>query len=303
MEDTFNILSIDGGGIRGIIPAKYLQRVEEILNGTLIHEYFDLITGTSTGGIIALAAGMGIPMKEICDLYAEKGKQIFSRNYFRGYPIIQSKYNSIKLKKELNSIFEERKMSDYKTRLCIPSINITNGRTKVFKTPHDPSYIQDKDRYLYEIALATSAAPLYFKPYEIESTGTHVDGGLWANNPALVGITEAIKLGYTLSNIKICSLGTGFMRFDEHRIWTRFSGFLGWRTNIVDLTFLSQSQSTNFACQYLNLHSYERIDYDFSNRVALDDTKKIKKLLQYGEDLFVTSFMRIKPMFFNEIRK
>ena len=153
----FRILSIDGGGVRGIIPACFLSKIEEKI-GKPIHEYFDLICGTSTGGIIALAGSAGIPMKEVLSMYLENSGRIFKRANW--WEMIFGKgglYRNEILKESLEKVFHRNNkhllVRDAKTCLCIPSIDLIQGKCTIFKTPHSvlkPKAVKYKgDRHLY----------------------------------------------------------------------------------------------------------------------------------------------------------
>ncbi|MBS1902451.1 MAG: patatin-like phospholipase family protein [Bacteroidetes bacterium] len=288
------ILTIDGGGIRGLIPAKFLQLVEDEL-GTAIHTYFDLVCGTSTGGIIALAIGAGIPMAEVVKMYCDAGPKIFrpgGRFRISQFPLLFSKHSSAPLSQALRGVFKQRILGDSLVRLCIPSINITDGQTTVFKTRHTRDHVYDEAspykrdylRSMYDVAMSTSAAPTYFPTHRIPGVGRHVDGGLWANNPSLIGISEAIRMGYGIEEIEVLSVGTGNTKFNERRIGNLFSGIAGWRTRLIDLTFLAQSQGYDFTAQYLlGPTQYFRVDPVLPTDFKLDQTKHIGRYLEYAE--------------------
>lgn len=204
MNETtpFKILSIDGGGIKGLFSAEILRNFEEHYS-TSISNHFDLICGTSTGGLIALALSLKIPASRIVDFYKNDGKIIFphtnylSRSMAFGRQILfSSKYSQKRLAGALRQILEERKMRDANNLLCIPSYNLTQGRPKVFKSPFFQNgknlWYEDENKMMVDVALATSAAPTYFPIHEIDND-YYADGGVWANNPTLCGIAEAIK--------------------------------------------------------------------------------------------------------------
>jgi patatin-like phospholipase/acyl hydrolase len=313
LNKPFKILSIDGGGIRGVIPARFLQLVEEQLDGQPIHEYFDLIVGTSTGGIIALAIGAGIPLDKVVNLYREKGKVIFSRRtpryFFSRLPLMKislpythSLYNNVSLRKELVDLFADLRMKDSRCKLCVPSVNITTGEPVVYKTEHHDDFYTDGKRLMWEVALATSSAPLFFPPFEMSGSGYHIDGGVWANNPSVVGIAEGIKLGKALSDIKVLSLGTGMMKFDDDKISKRFSGILGWRTHVVDISFQSVTRSGTNTSQYLiGKDNFVRPQIDaVPSECGMDDVAKLPKLLQYANELHKVEFGRVKQIFFTK---
>ena len=137
MKDTVKILAIDGGGIRGIFPAQILKRIQEELKTDFVQE-FDIITGTSTGAIIAAGLAINHPISDIVNLYKTEGRNIFRRNYSDFFnfwnlkALFSSKYDSGHLKKLLNDIFKDLTLGDSKTKLIIPTSDISNGNVFVF---------------------------------------------------------------------------------------------------------------------------------------------------------------------------
>lgn len=206
MNDTkkvFKILSIDGGGIKGLYSASVLARLEE-KTGKKIGDHFDMICGTSTGGLIALALSIGIPAQNIADLYYEKGRTIFPISEIQSIRYFQRKWQFLKqllwrgkfsanpLTEILDEMFGDITMGDANNLLCIPSYNLIKGMPRIFKFPHkEGNYFMDKDIKMVDVALATAAAPTYFPIHEHRNI-LYADGGLWANNPALCGLLEAL---------------------------------------------------------------------------------------------------------------
>jgi patatin-like phospholipase/acyl hydrolase len=175
-ESEFRILSVDGGGIKGILPASILAECEfRFCNGSSAGRYFDMIAGTSTGGIIALGLGIDLTASEIRQLYIDHGAEIFPAKEFsknrhlaslqRGWDIIRAvrryRYEREPLERELNRTFGERIFGESCRRLVVPSFD---GYTEVnlFKTPHHQDYKIDWRERIVDIALATSAAPTFF---------------------------------------------------------------------------------------------------------------------------------------------
>ena len=203
MEKPFKILCIDGGGIKGIFSAQVLAEFEEAFD-TTTSEHFDLICGTSTGGIIALGVAGGIPMNEIVKFYENYGPEIFSQRWKIGkigelfytikQALISSKYSDKSLKESLCKVFGTKKIGSSQNLLCIPAFNITTSKPRIFKRDYQHMN-QDADKTFVEVALATSAAPTYFPIQEIDNV-QYVDGGIYANNPVIVGLTEAVFNGY-----------------------------------------------------------------------------------------------------------
>ena len=232
-DKKFRILSIDGGGIRGIIPARVLYSLEEEAikkdgpNARLC-DYFDLVCGTSTGGIIAIGIALGMTAKEILNLYKENAKKIFpSKSIIKAILTDKPFYAREALENLLADNFNKQdyhnnqtRIYHCKTRLCIPAYDLDKGEAHVFKTDHLHNITKDCHMPVVKVALATAAAPVYFSPYSFNYTEmnsvnecsyiNNVDGGVLANNPALIGLTEAVYcLDIPLENIEVLSLGTG----------------------------------------------------------------------------------------------
>lgn len=219
-DRPFRILAIDGGGIKGILPATLLGELEErYLGGESIGRYFDLITGTSTGGIIALGLGHGMTAADIAVLYREKGGDIFPvdgpvRSRLRRLrSLFRSAFDSRRLDEELDRIFGDAHLGSARTRLCIPAFEGQHGEPFIYKTPHHPDYVKDQHELIRNVALATSAAPTYLRALEHDGY-VLIDGGLVANNPILVGLVDALAC-YQVGReqVQILSLGCGSMPF------------------------------------------------------------------------------------------
>jgi patatin-like phospholipase/acyl hydrolase len=238
-DRPFRILSIDGGGIRGILPGTVLAEFERAhLGGQSVGNYFDLIAGSSTGGIIALGLSIGMTASDILKIYVEHGEEIFPplRGPFKSIKaklqFIRSlnryQYERAPLERELRRIFGERLLGDAQRRLCIPSFD---GFTEVniFKTPHHPDFIRDWREEMVTVALATSAAPTFFSIYR-NGDRHFADGGVWANNPVMVALVDAMTC-YAIDRhrIEILSVGCGEseMIFTEGQV--RGGGLWHWR--------------------------------------------------------------------------
>lgn len=225
MDATFKILSLDGGGMRGLYTAEVIRRLEEVVGP--IGDYFDMICGTSTGGLIALALAKGLTAAEIVEFYKNHGPSIFQRKKFlsEGRAIFQQvvgkgKYSNDYLSKALKEILGDTQMSQAKNLLCIPAYNLTEGKPRVFKFPY-PEGRHSATKYgsMVDAALATSAAPTYF-PVRFFDNCYYTDGGIFASNPILCGIQDALEYfigedkiflgrneGLIFNSYKILSLG------------------------------------------------------------------------------------------------
>jgi len=255
MGKPFKILCIDGGGIKGLYSAELLAKFEEVFS-CIVSECFDMLCGTSTGGIIALAASLKIPMSDVVKFYQEHGPSIFNervkhkpggRVYLRSKQIVfGGKYSSKPLRLALESVFKDKRISESNNFLCVPSYNTLTANPRVFKKDFD-NFTEDDRKSYVDVALATTAAPTYFPVMEIEGD-QFVDGGLWANNPILVALTEYLYKfasdkrfdGLEILSISSCQKAKG----EKHHKLNR--AFVDWTETLFDAYSLGQSKSTMF---------------------------------------------------------
>jgi uncharacterized protein len=309
-----------------------LARIEHEL-GRPIADHFDLIAGTSTGGLIALALALRVPAAKVADFYKDKSALIFTRReaarpsvklrfalwtarkLVEGFPadldaaaLLGTRYEADRLKAALIEVFgADALLGAARTRVVIPSIDIVKGQTVVFKTPHLPGMIRDRHFLAWQIALATAAAPTYFRHATVGKGGKYIDGGLWANNPSLVAYCEAAKIRkdatrdgvdtrFDLSQVRLLSIGTGKRPYvldppDDG------AGAAFWGRNVLDVLGTSQSQGIDFECQYLlDAQNYDRIDFDLPEGTwSLDAADKVGVMLHKGEEEAVA---KLRPKYF-----
>ena len=194
MPERFQILSLDGGGLKGIFTAAFLANWEKD-TGTRIVDHFDLITGTSTGGIIALGLGLGLTAAEILQFYETKSELIFPRRTLGNLKHwFLVKHSPEGLETALREVFADRTLGESKRPLVIPAYYARRGEIYLFKTPHHKRLRSDWREKVTDVARATAAAPTFLSPHVKASGLELVDGGVWANNPVMVAVSEA--LGY-----------------------------------------------------------------------------------------------------------
>lgn len=281
-DRDFRILSIDGGGIRGIFPATFLAGLEaRYLDGNSIAQYFDLIVGTSTGGIIALGLGAGLTAAELSGLYLERGGEIFppgSAIYrcFRAVSgLFKYRYDRVAMMRIMSQCFGDRILGQSQYRLCIPSCDGRHGDLYVFKTPHHPDYRLDFKEKMADVAAATAAAPTYFRPFERDGY-TFLDGGIWANNPVMVGLIEALSC-FTVprERIRILSLGCGDAPYTIGKWAKRLGGRWHWRGIIYPAMRLQSLGAVGQAGLLIGAERITRISPPVSEQqIALDDWRR-----------------------------
>lgn len=282
-DRPFRILALDGGGIRGVFSAAYLAEIERrFLGGRPIAMCFDMIAGTSTGGIIALALGQGMSASAALKIYEERGEKIFpsAKGIGKLCTLLKwasrPKHNQSVLKDQLLQIFGERLLDDAKTRLVIPSFEGRFGEPFLYKTPHHPDYQKDRHKKFAHVALHTSAAPSYY-PGVNDDGYVMIDGGLWANNPIMNAIVDTLAcFEVERENVRVLSIGTGDSTFtvDEK---SRRGGALHWAV-MRAFTAASRAQSLNALGQaYLLLGKQNIVRLDppeTAKPIALDDVKR-----------------------------
>lgn len=254
-QSDFKILSLSGGGYRGLYTAEVLKELENHLKAKntndCIANYFNLITGTSIGGIIALALAYEIPAEKIAKIFDDKGEEIFKKQSCIG--MFKAKYNSDILKDILVDWFGDALIGDLKHPVVIPAVDYTTGNPVAFKTAHHDTFKLDWKQKIVDVALATSAAPTYFKRHRI-GENEYIDGGLFANSPSLVGLHEAeIFFEYPINQVKILSIGTLSSKKTINPKTNKKGGLSDWgegnvlksASNIIDITLSSQQLFMN----------------------------------------------------------
>lgn len=287
----FRILSLDGGGVRGAFSAAALAALEEETGKALV-EHFDLITGTSTGGITALGLALGLPAAELRDFLRDKGLEVFPgtgivermRDKFQHG--VSPKRNHEALEGALRSLFKSMRLGEARCRVVLPTYDAVAGRIYLLKTAHHERFIGEYQSSVVECALATSTAPNYFAatafaPYPGSS---YIDGGMWANCPVMVGITEAVHvLGVALEQIDVLSVGLLGAPFSVSQDRTR-SGPLGWSSTLIEALIRGQSEAALGQARLLTGHNLHRIDQVISpDRLSLDDERVIEELIALGD--------------------
>lgn len=287
----FRILSLDGGGIKGAFAASVLAALEQD-TGQAAVDYFDLIVGTSTGGIIALGLGLGKSAEEIVEFYRAHGPTIFP-----GTSLVERvtggwrqlwgpKHSHDVLREAVSQVLGTKRFGESKCRLVIPTYDAIGGRLFLLKTAHHERFRYDYKALAVDVALATSAAPTYFKasPFPEHEGASYVDGGVWANCPAMVGVIEAHHfLNVPLEEIEVLSLGTTTTPFNIAQHVN--SGIAQWNAGLIDLMFNAQVEAARAQASLLLKGRLHRIDIVAApGQFSLDNAspEKIEQLIQLG---------------------
>jgi len=300
---TRRILSIDGGGIKGVFPASFLTAVEDSV-GAPISRYFDLIVGTSTGGIIALGLGLGLTAKQILQFFEERGPRIFGGNRrLRALRrIIRAKYDPAPLQGALEDVFGDKLLGESTKRLVVPSFNVETGEVHVWKTAHHPRLERDHKHPVVEVALSTASAPTFFPTYRSQSGTPLIDGGVWANNPVAIATVEAIGiLCWDPADIQILSLGCTTAPLDINWGRTHSLGLLGWARKLADVFMTAQSASAIGMVKHLLPDRQQLIRISPSvgkSRFDLDRITEIPSLRGLGDSEARKALPQLRPIFF-----
>ena len=272
----FQILSLSGGGYMGLYTASVLARIEK-QTGRSIADSFDLIAGTSVGGIIALGLSAGRTAGEIEQAFVDDGDKIFPTKrppvgWLRsGLQVLAgvpwSRHDPAPLRAIIEKIVgADAKMSDLSTPTVVTAVNLTKGKPRIFKTGHHQSYTRDWTLDVADVALATSAAPTYFPIHCIDDE-LYADGGMFANSPDMVALHEAEHfLRQERANIRVLSIGTTTAAFAFSASTKLRLGSWGWMRDqrLPTVMIGSQQAMTNDMMDHMLPGAYLRIDHEQS---------------------------------------
>jgi patatin-like phospholipase/acyl hydrolase len=287
---VYRILSIDGGGIRGVLSITILQRLLKDFPDFL--NKIDLFAGTSTGGILALALASGKTPEETLSLYVEKGELVFKDTAFDNikdaFGLAGAEYSNTGLKTALLEEFGDQTLAELDSRVVISAFDLDNEsanldvtRTWKPKFFHNfPGEDSDGDQKLVDVALRTAAAPTFFPMYQ-----GYVDGGVVANNPSMCAIAQAVDKGtggQRLTSVVLLSISTGgYPKYIEEMDgdW----GLLKWGKNLIDIMLEGSVEVVDYQCRRLLGRRYHRVAPRLSRPIDLGDVKEIPVLQKTGE--------------------
>lgn len=288
------LLCIDGGGIRGVFPIAILKAIEEEF-GKPVGSLFDVISGTSTGSIIAASVALNRSMGELMDRYEFYGEKIFVKKSKIGF--FTSVYSDRYLRRLLKQAFQDLTLGEIKKPLLIPAVDITHGKPYVHRSDFGYSSEKELSVKLWDAVLSSCSAPIYFPPNNVNNQFLSIDGGLWANNPSLVCLTEALHhFKMELEEIQILSIGTGqqniAFKMDENKYW----GIRQWlpfrfpslkiTPKLLDLAMDLSSESVSYHCRLLLSDRYLRLNTELLEEVPFDDFTYTAKLKEMGKQVF-----------------
>lgn len=274
---VYHVLALSGGGYRGLYTATILTELEAAL-GCPIASNFDLICGTSAGGMLALGLAKEIAAQELKELFENGGQRIFgSRSLTRralGF-WLSAKHDSSGLRGVLTEQFQSSTIGELKHRVLIPSVNYSTGCGQFFKTPHHPSFELDHQMKIVDVALATTAAPVYF-PLARNDRGVFADGGLVGNAPGMFGLHEVNTFLAPDQNaiVRVLSIGTMTIGATLRGGASLDRGFGKWRSGLFDLVISAQESSVDYMLKQSLGVNYFQID----DKATPDQSKDVKTL-------------------------
>lgn len=314
----FRILSLDGGGIRGVLSAMLLKRLTDLRPRLL--EQVDLIAGTSTGGILALGLAAGYPPEQLKDLYVEFGREIFANpvpDWVDGGGVFGARYPNDNLQRVLNRYFSGLTLGDLKKRVLISSFDLDNcedetadptqfrtWKAKFFHNFDEPG--SDRAESVVDVALRTSAAPTYFPIHD-----GYVDGGVVANNPSMCALAQALDSGripgpddeprqVQLKNIALLSVGTGRNQQFVSRAQGANLGLVQWATHLVSIMIDGIADVAHYQCRQLLEKQYCRLNPTLREPVTLDDHLKTQRLIEYAVDADISATAEWLRVYFDD---
>ncbi len=291
---TYRILSFDGGGIRGVLTLTLLQRLTQA--APKLVQNADLLAGTSTGGIIALALAAGKSLSDVLQLYRDHGREIFDRSWLRDVAdlgdLLGAEYDPANLQRLLQAEFGDLRLDQLNRRVLIPSFELDNGAADPARRTWKPVFFHnfpgsdsDGAEQAVAVALSTSAAPTYFP-----SHGVFIDGGVAANNPSLAALAQTqdpraeLQPRPALADVRLLSLGTGaalsYIAGTAHD-W----GSAQWVKPLVNLLLDANLGIADYQCAQLLRDHYWRLAPTFppGTNFKLDDWERVDDMIRFAE--------------------
>jgi patatin-like phospholipase/acyl hydrolase len=292
MKKKFRILSLDGGGLRGVAQLLVLKRIE-IITGKKIHELFDLIVGTSTGGIIACGLTAkengrnALTIDKLIELYTTNADIIFPKQdnklkqWYRSLKgIFNNKFNEDGLNNQLEKYFNDIRLSETLKPLIVTSYDINQNEIIMFKSRL--SNLMGFDAKMKDVCRATSAAPTYLPPYKMNYMNVDrllIDGGVYINNPAMAAISDALRHRYNeeeikLEDIQVMSIGSGMYSEKVGAGQNKF-GIVMWGPVISTVMIQASAKLVEYECEQLPLDKFLRLQFiiDEEDRADMADSR------------------------------
>lgn len=291
----YRILSLDGGGLRGLITVRLLQQLNQTPTTKGWLDKVDLIAGTSTGGILALGIASGRSLEEMANLYLLEGPKIFDDSFWDNLrdlgKSVGADYSNKALKKTLINTFGHQTLGDLSKKVTIPTFDLDNESQDNTKRTWKPKIFHnfagsdsDAKFLLSDVALYTSSAPTYFP-----SADGYIDGGVFANNPSMVAMVQAISERNknaeraSIDEIVLLSVGTG-VNLSYIKGPTLDWGYAQWVKPLINILMDGVAGISDYQAAQLLGDSYHRLQvvFDSKETIELDDVSKLKRMSEIG---------------------
>lgn len=297
----YRIMTIDGGGIRGLLTCVLLQRLEAEVPGWL--QQVDFLAGTSTGGIIALGLAFGLEPTALRNLYYEKAPDIFADTLVDDVTdlgrLVGAEYDIEPLQRELWHVLGDTRLGDLQKKVLVAAFDLDNEHPESSRRSWKPKFFHnfpgsdcDGEIEAYKVALYTSAAPTYFPSVE-----GYVDGGVVAGNPSMAALAQTqdrradLPRRPSLNEIALLSLGTGQSRHyvkGERHDW----GYTQWAKPLINLMLEGAAGIADYQCRQLLGERYHRLSPRLPNPIELDDFGKRSELVRLAERVDLSETVR-----------
>jgi uncharacterized protein len=295
----YRILSIDGGGIRGILTARLLERIDDQRPGFL--DSVDLFAGTSTGGLLALGLAWGMTPRQLRQLYEEFANKVFADSLLDDLKdlgnLVGAEYSVEPLIEVLEKFFQGVTLSQLPRRVLVPAFLLDNqanqpGDIRMWKMKffHNfPGHDSDGHELITDVAVRTSVAPSYFPTYQ-----GYIDGGVAASNPAMSALAQALHNGtggQQVNNLTLLSFGTGF---NPHYLPVRDAdwGLAQWAPHLINIMLEGNVDMVNYQCRQLLDDRFFRFDPALPRPIGLGSIKYIPELLNTANKADLSTALR-----------
>lgn len=295
---NYRILSMDGGGIRGILTARILERVDQKLPGFL--DGVDLYAGTSTGGLLALGLAAGMTPAQLRVMYQDLADTIFADSILDNIRdlgnLVGAEYSNGPLKSVLEHYFAGQTLASLSRRVLISSFDLDNeghgmGGVRAWKMKFFHNYSgpeSDGDQLIVDVAMRTAVAPAYFPVYQ-----GYIDGGVAASNPSMCALAQALHAqtgGQKLENVVLLSLGTGF---NPHYLTVMDAdwGLVQWAPHMLNIMLEASSHMVEYQCNQLLADRFLRVNPVLPKPIGLGSIKGIPDLLETAESVDISGIV------------
>jgi len=278
----YKILSIDGGGIRGIIPARVLERLETHVPG--IVQEFDLYAGSSTGAVLAAGFASGFVPRFMRQMYQGFGEQVFADSIWDDLRdlkyILGADYSIDNLKALLQRVIGETTLGDLEKKVLVATFDLKDEsrdppRWKPKFFHNYPDSRGDSQERLVDVVIRSAAAPIYFPIYQ-----GYIDGGVSSNNPSMCALAQAFNEGFL--DLRLLSLGTGNnprWLDEQNGDW----GVYQWGLNLVNLVMDGGSEVADYQCRQILKDQYFRLQPQLLITIGMDEWRSTNELLEIAD--------------------